>query len=82
MAYQGPAKLFLNLVAPFEAFHSAGSINYFLLAGEEGMALATQLHSELLLGGAGSKGVATGADYLGIGVIFRMYFRSHLTCSV
>ena len=74
--------LFLYLVATLETFHSAGGINYLLLAGEERMAFATKLHSELLLSGAGCKGVAAGADYLGIGVVFRMYFRSHLTCSV
>ena len=52
-------KLFLNLVATFEAFHPAGSINYLLLAGEEGMAFTTKLHSERIFSGAGSEGVAT-----------------------
>ena len=78
----GAVNLFFNLVATLEAFYSTGRINYLLFTGEEGMAFAAQLHSELLLGGAGSEGVATGADYLGIGVVLRMYFRSHLTCSV
>ena len=74
--------LFLNLVAAFEAFHPAGGVNYSQFAGEEGMAFAAQLRFKHLPGGAGSEGVATGADCLGIGVILRMYFRSHLACSV
>ena len=74
--------LFLNLVAAFEAFHPAGGVNYPQFAGEEGMAFAAQLRFKHLPGGAGSEGVATGADYLSIVIVFRMYFSFHFACSV
>ena len=74
--------LFLNLVATSEAFHPTGGINYPQFAGEERMAFAAQLRFKHLLGGAGSEGLATGADYLGIGVVLGMYFSFHFTCSV
>jgi hypothetical protein len=83
-AYDFPGEwwLFFYFVATFEALHSAGGIDYLLLTGEEWMAFAAQLHSERLLGGAGSEDVAAGADYLSICVIFGMYLRSHFTCSL
>jgi hypothetical protein len=73
--------LFLNLVAAFEAFHPAGSVDYLLLAGEERMAFAAQLHFQRLPGGAGSESIATGADYLSIVVVFGMYFSLHFASS-
>jgi hypothetical protein len=78
----GAAMSIFYLVATFEAFHPAGGIHYLLLAGEEWVTFTAQLHSERLFGGASGEGIAAGADYLGIGVIFGMYLRSHLTFSL
>src|SRR5512135_1411343 len=45
-----------------EAFHAPGGVQQLLLAGEEGMAGGTDFHVDVaLVGGAGQKGVATGA---------------------
>jgi len=70
-----------HFVAALEAFHPTCGVHYLLLPGEERMALAAQLHLKQLLGRAGGKGVATGADHLGIGVVLRMYLILHLASS-
>ena len=80
--FLGMVKLIFYLVLTFKAFHSAGGINYLLLTGEEGMALAAQLYSKCLFGGAGGEGIAAGADYLGVGVVLGMYLRSHFVFSL
>jgi hypothetical protein len=81
-AYDFGEGLFFYFVAAFEAFHSTGGIDNLLLSGEEWVAFAAQLHSEGLLGGAGSEDIAARANHLGICVIFGMYLLSHFTCSL
>lgn len=83
MRKQGrPATLVFDLVLTLKAFHSTGGINDLLLTGEERMAFAAKLDSEGLSSGTGGKGIAAGADHLGIGVILGMYLSSHLSFSL
>ena len=41
------------------------------------MTLAAKLYLQYLLGGAGGKGIATGADYLGIRIVLGMNLFLH-----
>jgi len=78
---QGTSALFFfSLVLLVEALHASCGIDDLLLTGEKGMALVAELDSQGLPGRAGGKGVAAGAGYLGIVVIFRMDFLFHCSC--
>lgn len=72
-----------KLVLTLETFYSTGGVYYFLFTGKERMALATQLHSQYLFGGASGESIAAGADYLGIIIIFRMDLGFHfILCGI
>jgi hypothetical protein len=62
----------LKLVAFLESLHPSGGIQHAPLTGEKGVALAAYLNFQLLSGRTCGKPVATGANYLGIGVILRV----------
>jgi hypothetical protein len=66
-----------QLVAPFEPLHLSGSIYHSTLPREKWMALTANLNLQYLLGGAGDKGIATRANYLGIIIILRMNLVLH-----
>jgi hypothetical protein len=55
----------MSVLAP-EPFHPAGGVHQLLFAGEERMALGADLHSDLVLGGAGDELVTAGAAYRGL----------------
>jgi hypothetical protein len=56
--------LFVQLVTLLEPLHPTGRIHHLPFAGEEGMALAAQLNSELFLGGSSGESVAAGTNHL------------------
>src|SRR4029453_15550874 len=61
----------LLLVALAEPFDAAGRVDQLLLAGEEGVALAADLDSQLFLGRGGGPGLPPGPvdqDFMQIGV--------------
>jgi hypothetical protein len=66
----------LEAVALEEALHAASRVHDAVLAGEEGMTPAAHLDVQMRLGGAGLKGVATGADD-GRLYVFWMNIRLH-----
>jgi hypothetical protein len=71
-------RLFVQLVALLEAFHSTRCIHHFSFAGEERMALAAKLDSKLFLGGTGGKSIAAGANDLGVRIKFGMNLFFHI----
>ena len=62
----------LDAVAALHALHAALGVHDALFAGEEGMAPAAHLNAQHKLGSAGGKGIAAGADYLGVGIVLGM----------
>ena len=73
--------LFSHLVALLEAFYSTSGIHDSSFTGEERMAFAAKLDSKLFLSRTSSIGIAAGAYYLSIGVIFRMNLIFHFYSS-
>jgi hypothetical protein len=69
--------LFVQLVAALKALHPAGGIYDALLASEERMTFAAELHPQRFPGGTGGEGIAAGARDLGIRIVFGMNFLSH-----
>ena len=61
-----------------KAVDSAGRVNQFLLAGEEGVALGTDFHLDIFLGGSHIKGGAAGTGRCGFCVV-RMDIFFHVT---
>ena len=53
--------LFTQTETLVETINTAAGIVQLLLAGEEGMALGTNFHADILLGGTGRENVATSA---------------------
>jgi len=52
--------------ALFEFIYCPGNVQQVLAAGIEGMAVGANFNMQFLFGGTGDKGVATGANDLGI----------------
>ena len=65
------------LVAPLKPLHPPHSIYHPALPGEKRMTLTAQLNLQRLPGGADSKGIATGTNYLGIGTVLGMNLVLH-----
>ena len=59
----------LQVEALVETVNTSTGVNQLLLAGIERVALGADLHADVLLGGTGSKGVATGAADGGLFVV-------------
>lgn len=60
-----------------EPFHAPCRVHKLLLPGVEGVTVAANLGFDFLLSGTDNKGSATGAFYLGIRKISRMYLFLH-----
>ena len=69
-------KFLLQVEALVETIDTSTGVNQLLLAGIERVALGADLNSDLLLGGAGGKGVTAGAANCGLFVL-RMDAFSH-----
>ena len=69
-------KFLLQVEALVETIDTSTGVNQLLLAGIERVALGADLNSDILLGGAGGKGVATSATNCGLFVL-RMDAFSH-----
>jgi hypothetical protein len=67
----------LQLIAFLESLHASGGIQHAPLTGEKGVALTAYLNFKLLPGRTCGKLVATGADYLSVGIILRVYLLFH-----
>ena len=61
--------LFTQTETLVEAIHTTAGIVQLLLAGEEGMALGTNFHADILLGRTGSDHITAGAGDGGLLVI-------------
>lgn len=70
-------RLLLKTVAALQALHPPFSVHNTLLSRKEWVACAAYLHSQESLGSSYSKGVAAGADDLGLWKVFRMYLSFH-----
>lgn len=78
LPYLSWASLILYLIALLEALNASATVHQPLLSSEKGVTLTAKFHPELLLGGAGGKYIAAGADYLGIIIIFGVNLIFHL----
>ena len=67
-----------KIVFTLEAFHAAGGIDEFLLAGKERMAGGADFHPDVIHGGTGLKGVAARARNRGQ-IILGMNFFFHVS---
>ena len=71
----------LEFIAFLESLYPAGCIQHATFTCEKRVTIAAYLNLKLFLGRTGFKRITAGADYLGIGVIFRMYFFFHYKLS-
>ena len=67
-----------QFITLLEAVNASGGIQHAALSGEKGMAFAAQLNLEQLPGGADSKGITAGTNYLGIIIILRVNLILHV----
>jgi len=70
--------LIFYLIALLEPLHASGGIYYSALPGEKRVAFTAQLNLQLLPGGAGGKGIATGTNDSGIIIILGMNLFLHV----
>jgi hypothetical protein len=66
-----------KVIPSLKPLHLSCGVHDALLSSEEGMALATDLNFEHWLGRAHGECIATGADDLSFGIIFRVNLVLH-----
>jgi hypothetical protein len=80
-AFLAPRILVLQLVTLLESLYPSGCIQHSAFTREKRMTITANLDLKLFSGRTGFKSSATGANYLGIIMIFRMNFIFHCKLS-